>query len=317
MFINKKASLVLFAVFGLFIFNLKTFAQEGDYRGWYRALYPSTGFNSDCAAPLFQLPAPMPADAHFDFIGLFNEFAPESGDLRDALKLSSIDCEINGSEFVATTSNDIFLELNGLPFPDPRLRNLKTNEIPKVFSPDGARTNLPPHGLTPAPLPPTSSIPNSPMTLDEFRSVRGYMALRCYEDGTAKLKIRMRNYRPNELLTVWAIWLTTPPGAAAPIPVPVPLGGVPNVIVPNESGRAVFSRSLSYCPMDVQPDGSQLMLIDIATHLDGSVYGGAPDTPFAEITVVPNPADPSSAYTSPMSAGIVTLNRGAIPVRAR
>ena len=95
-------------------------------------LYPTTGFNSDCDQPIFDLPDPLPSDLHFDFIGLYNPDAPEFGVERDALPLTMEDCTDSLNQFVASTSNLEFLAINGLPEPDSRLKNLRSHEIPKV-----------------------------------------------------------------------------------------------------------------------------------------------------------------------------------------
>ncbi len=285
----------------------------GDVRTWVKKLHPTTGFNTDCDTPVFSLPAPLPVDLRFDFIGLYNPDAPAQGEMRDAFTLQQGDCQTSLESYVATTTNFDLLAALGAPAPDPRLRNLRTHEIPKIASPDGTRFTLPPAGSVAPPFPPTNNATNNPLTLGEYRGVKGRMVVKCYADGTAHVRIRLRNYQPHELLTIWAIWLATPPGAAAPAPVPLPFGGVPNVVVANEHGAARFTRTLSYCPMDTQPNGEQLLLLDIASHFDGNVYGAVPGTPPVEATFV-DPNDPSTTFTSPISEGTVTLIRGAIPM---
>ncbi|MCF6255535.1 MAG: hypothetical protein L3K25_04435 [Gammaproteobacteria bacterium] len=284
-----------------------------DVRTWVKKLHPTTGFNTDCNTPVFNLPAPLPADLHFDVIGLYNPDAPAEGDMRDAFTLQQSDCENSLGTHIATTSNLDLLAMLGAPEPDSRLKNLRTHEIPKIAAPDGTRFTLPPAGSVTPPFPPTNTATNQPLTLGEFRGVKGKMKVKCYADGTSHVKIKLRNYQPHELLTIWAIWLTTPPGAAEPAPVPLPFGGVPNVTVANKHGVAKFTRTLSYCPMDTLPTGEQLLMLDIASHVDGNVYGAVPGTPPTETTFV-DPNDPSNTFTSPLSEGIVTLTRGAIPM---
>jgi hypothetical protein len=302
-------SIILFAITAV----LPTISMADQTRIWVKKLHPSTGFNSDCDTPLFSLPAPLPPDMHFDFIGLYNPDAPTQGEMRDAFTLQQSDCENSLEEHVASTSNMAFLATNGILAPDPRLKNLRTNEIPKVAAPDGVRFTLPPEGAVLPPLPPTNSAPNNPLTLKAFRSVRGMMLLKCRANGSARVQVTLRNYQPHELLTIWAVWLAIPPGAAEPAPTPAPFGGVPNAVVTDEHGFARFTRTLSYCPMDVQPNGAQLMFLDVTSHLDGSIYGAVPDTVLVETTFV-DPNDPSSTFTSPLSVGIVTVSRGLIPM---
>lgn len=283
-------------------------------REWVRMLYPSTGINSDCDTPLFEMPAPLPPDEHFDFIGLYDPNAPADGPDRDAIPLTPEDCQTGLGQLIATTSNAAFRAANGFPDPDSRLKNLRSNEVPKPAGPDGIRLFLPPEGMLPPPLPPSNSIPNAALTLGEFRAISGSMHLSCFEDGTADVRIDLAGYTPNEILTVWAIWLTTPPGAPGPASIPLPFGGTPNVVIPDATGAATFERELGYCPLDPAPDGSQLTVIDIAAHWDGSAYGAIPDVPLGEAMFLPDPTDPSSAFTSAIGAGIVTVNRGVIPM---
>lgn len=285
-------------------------------RSWTKPLVATTGFNADCTKPVFDLPAPLPAGLSFDFVGLFNQFAPADGPERDALALQAGDCDERGDEFVATTVNQRFIQANNFPDADSRMKNRKTNEVAKIFAPNGARTFFAPSSVSSAPFPLANSQPSKAMTLDEFRGVGGNMSLKCRADGTAKAVIHLRGYSPNEVLTVWAIWLTTLPGRSQLAPLPLPFGGIPNTIVPNKRGFARFERELNYCPMDVQEDGSRLMFLDVATHLDGDAYGATPAATSSIVTVIPNPNDPQTAFTTALSVGTVALNRGAIPMTA-
>jgi len=313
--VNIKRQLAVHAAGVLFAATavLPVTATAGDSRTWVKKVYPTTGFNTDCDKPVFNLPAPLPPGLHFDFIGLYNPSAPLEGEMRDAFPLQQSDCETNLGAYVATTSNLELLAVLGAPEPDSRLKNLRTNEIPKIIGPDGLRSSLPAEGDALPPFPPTNNAANTAMTLEEFRDVSGKMKVKCYADGSAKVKIKLRDYQPHEVLTIWAIWLATPPGAVGPAPIPLPFGGVPNVTVANKHGVAKFTRTLSYCPMEVQPNGAQLLMLDIASHLDGNVYGAVPGTQRVVTTFV-DPNDPSGTFTSALSEGIVTVNRGAIPV---
>jgi len=276
-------------------------------------ILPSTGLNSDCDTPLFEMPLPLPVDTHFDFIGLYDPNSPAEGPERDAIELAPSDCSDQLETAIATTSNPDFRAANGFPEPDSRLKNLRSDEVPVIALPDGTRQFLPADGAVPAPFPPTRSQPSEALTLGEFRDVSGEMTLRCREDGSSSVRIRASGYRPNSLLTVWAIWFATPPGAPEPGIVPLPFGGAPNVLPIDRNGQGVFFRELGYCPKENQPNGDQLMVIDLAEHWDGNVYGAAPDLPFVEATFQPDPSDPAT-FTSPIGAGIVTVNRGVINV---
>ncbi|MEL7024153.1 MAG: hypothetical protein AAGL69_10435 [Pseudomonadota bacterium] len=276
-------------------------------------LRPSTGFNSDCNRPVFDLPAPLPAGLHFDFIGLHDPSVSPGMPDNDALPLSAVDCESDANREVATTTNVEFRTVNGFPDVDSRLKNRRSNEVPTAALLDGTRAALPPEGALGAPFPPTLSQPAGPMSLGEFRNVSGEMKLRCRKDGTAKVRLIVDGYRPNALITVWAVWFATPPGAPGPQIVPLPFGGVPNAVPINRHGRGVFVRELGYCPMDVQENGDRLLVLDLAEHWDGATYGALPEEPFTLFNFLENPQDPTSVFTSHIG-GTVTLNRGVFPM---
>lgn len=304
----RTSNLILKSV----LITLITNSAVAEPRVYEEPLLPSTGFNSDCDTAIFNLPAPLLPDGHFDFIGLYNPDATDPADpARDAAALSPDDCTESSNHAIATTTNPIFQAINGFPDVDPRLKNLRTPEVPTPALPDGTRLWLPPQGAASPGLPPTRSLPVEAMTLGEFRAITGSMKLRCRRNGTAKVSIKVSGFRPNALVTVWAIWLTTPPGALDPAPVPQPFGGVPNVLPINKHGNGRFVRELSYCPMDIDADGDQLMMLDLAEHWDGVVYGALPDQPFGDFPFLPNPTDPASFFTSPIG-GVVTVNRGVI-----
>lgn len=286
------------------------YAGGNGTRVWFRLLQPSTGFNTDCTAPVFQLPPEITPEVLVDFIGLHDPDAPASGPDRDAIPLTADDCVNNGDKEVATTVNQTFLNLFGLPDADTRLKNLRSNEVPVVAGADGSRSFLQAEGSTSAPLPATLSLPSAPLTLDEFRGVRGFMFLKCRADGTAKVRIDVYRYRPHELLTIWALW-AFPEGLGVINAAALPFGGVPNAMIPNERGYARFVRELSYCPMDAQENGAKLMWLDIATHMDGAVNGATPDVPVLQSTFT-DASDPSVNFSSVVGFGTTVQNRGII-----
>ncbi|MEM9386449.1 MAG: hypothetical protein AAGA68_15440 [Pseudomonadota bacterium] len=288
---------------------------HGEDREYVETLKPSTGFNSDCNQPIFALPAPLPPDIHFDFIGLHNPATAPGDAGNDASPLTQDSCVKALDQAVATTTNPDFRAANGFPDVDERLKNRRSNEVPMPTLLDGARIAAPPEGALGAPFPTTHSIPADAMTLGEFRDVRGFMRVTCRDDGTGAVEIRVFGYRPNALVTVWAIWYATPPGAPGASIVPLPFGGVPNMLAINNRGNGVFSRELGYCPMDVTENGDQLLLVDLAEHWDGSTYGALPDQPLTEYDFLLDPTDPESAFRSYIG-GTVTMNRGVFRMTA-
>ena len=290
-------------------------AAAAEERLFSERLKPSTGFNSDCNQPIFTLPAPLAADIHFDFIGLHNPGTSPGMPDNDALPLTAESCTDALNQAVATTTNLDFRTVNGFPDVDARLKNRRSNEVPMPTLLDGTRIAAPPEGAVGAPFPTTHSLPADAITLGEFRNVSGRMSVQCRADGTSKVRIKVFGYRPNALVTVWAVWYATPPGAPAPAIVPLPLGGVPNLLSINNLGSGVFVRELGYCPKDVMENGDRMLVVDLAEHWDGSTYGALPDQPLTEFDFLENPTDPVSGFRSYIG-GTVTVNRGVFRMTA-
>ncbi len=81
----------------------------------------------------------------------------------------------------------------------------------------------------------------------------------------------------NGLYSVWATYGDPDSGGFAP----APLGGTPNIIVPGSEGKAKFVRVLNGCPLTPQAGERPLLLIEVAYHSDGMIYGGVADLPDA------------------------------------
>lgn len=232
----------------------------------------STGFNERCGEPLVRLPPPTPPDFHTAFVG---EFDPTPGAVA-AIPLTPTNCDKD--ILLATTTDPVFLGATGLPDADPRIKNIPLRDVFVIATPDGVRASIPRLGaLPPNPFPRVKSEPNDPITLGTWLKARGRMTINCRKDGSARVRANFVNLIPNGVYTMWGIWNTTPPGAPGPTLVPIPLGGVPNALVPDEDGDATFRRKLALCPMDPTPDGSHLTIATLVYHSDSNVYGAVPD----------------------------------------
>lgn len=266
----------------------------------------STGVNERCGEPLFSLPPPFPPDFHGAFVG---EFDPTPGAVA-AIPLTPTNCD--DDILLATSTDPVFLGGAGLPDADPRIKNIPLRDALVIATPDGVRTSIPPLGaLPPNPIPPVKSEPNDPITLGTWLNARGRMTITCKEDGSARVRARFEELIPNGLYTMWGLWKTTPPGAPGPTLVPIPLGGVPNALVPNQDGNATFRRKLALCPMDLAPDGSQLMIATLAYHSDGNLYGGVPELAVGEVEFR---APDGSTFTSNLAPGTVDHDQMEFPI---
>ena len=273
-------------------------AAASNYRHFHANGRAATGINDLCGAPIFNLDVPVGFSPNFH-ARVVAEYDP-NGALPIPLSPNNCDNDI----VLATYTDPGFLAAVGLPDIDDRLKNIPLKQVPVISAANGTRSQIPTLGSVPGnAFPPTKSDPNNTITLGDWLRARGHMALTCRADGTARIKLRYRNLIPNGVYSVWALWNTIPPGAPGGRIVPLPLGGIPNVIVPDIHGRATFVRELASCPKDMTPDGSIIMFIDLAFHSDNNLSGA-----FPQITPTPTlfKAADGEIFSSPLVPGAVT-----------
>lgn len=160
---------------------------------------------------------------------------------------------------------------------DPSMINVPIYQTPVVVDGAGTRAQVPSAAQQPGSTT-SRSLPNKPITLGKWMQAKGTMKVRCFSDETATVEIRLSNLIENGVYSLWTIYLADRNGDGQTDGVaPYALGGVPNVVVPDANNNAVVTRKLGFCPLT----DPKLIFIDVAFHSDGSVYGGAPDQPFA------------------------------------
>ncbi len=289
---------ILIGYLAVLLLPTVTFATHDGSRQFFDRGVAVTGINDLCGSPVFNLPVPegLPPTIRATMLGEYN---PE-GELP--IPLSPTNCN---DDIVVTTYTDLnFLTRTGQPDIDSRLKNIPLREVPVISKPDGSRSVVPTlDSVLGNALPSTKSNPNDTITLGNWLNAGGRMYLRCKTDGTAKVKLRFKNLIPNGVYSVWGIWNTTPPGASKARLFPVPLGGIPNVVIPDSRGRATFSRELASCPKDVTENGSIMLFIDLAYHSDSNLSGafpqiGAAPTKFKMVD--------GTEFSSPLVPGAVT-----------
>jgi hypothetical protein len=166
---------------------------------------------------------------------------------------------------------------------DPKLLALFVTKVPQniplrqnysMINGSGDRGQLPPVTAV-AGSEQSKSLPNDPITLGKWMNAKAKAKFICKKDGTAKVKMRFTGLVENGLYSVWATYGDPATGGLAP----VPLGGTPNIIVPGSKGKAKFERVLNDCPLTPKAGEKPLLLIEVAYHSDGMVYGGVADLP--------------------------------------
>ncbi len=119
-------------------------------------------------------------------------------------------------------------------------------------------------------------------TVGQWEAISGKMTVKNRSDGTAVVRITIRNGFPNGVYTLWDI------GALHPLSFDeagyaVPLGGVPNVMVTDAKGCGFRKIEVPYSPLRPCEKGaaSCTSYVSAFYHWDGQVYGGSPAATFA------------------------------------
>lgn len=231
--------------------------------GWNRYL-GQVRYQWDFLAPPLDL-------AGASTVGVYNPAAGEATPLTPDTPLDA----------VLATIADPFLNvtfpgaLDAFP-PDPSGLNLPLREVGTWTNGlINSRTTLP--FQTEAPIATQSqAAPASPdpITLGDWLKASGEMQISCSDDGTAQLKIRVKDLIPNRAYTVWAMW-----HLADGRIFPQPFGGAPNAYITDDDGDGELSRELNFCPLTAASqgiDGNRLLSIITHLHSDHILYGAVP-----------------------------------------
>ena len=236
-----------------------------------------TGFNDRCGQSVwtFDYPPPLPPDYRSPNVGKYD---PRPGAV-DAEPLTRQNCSTDA--LLATTIDPGFAAYIGVNPRDidNRLKNLLLRDVSTPIFFDGLRGAIPPLEAVPpatSGVVQTQSKPSDPITLRKWFSARGELTIRCEADGSASAYAKFSHLIPNGVYSLWGAWNTQPAGYPQAAVVPVAFGGVPNAIMPDNSGNATFVRRFATCPMDPPSDRSKLLLITLVYHDDAVLSGATP-----------------------------------------
>ena len=233
-----------------------------------------TGDNNRFQQPLYNL-GPALGTGFFNWVFVYN---PDGG---DPLFMTE---DMPGDSILVGGVDPVAQALGLAPsFVDPALTNIPLHTAPVTVADlgrgigTGNRAQVPVATEYPSGAAVTRSTPNEPVTIDSWFRAGGTMKVVCRPSGQTRFRITMNNLIPNGVYTLWTIYLVDADGDGVDDGVaPYPLGGVPNVVIPDADGRAEVVRQIGFCPMTEE----KLLFVDIAWHSDGNVYGGVPDLPF-------------------------------------
>ena len=222
-----------------------------------------TGTNRMYGQPIADYGPPL-GTVGFSNVGIYNPGGQDP---------MSIDENSPGDAVLATIVDPDFLAAVGLPITliDQNLVNIPLREVGINVSPAGDVREPVPDATAVDPLVPNQAIPAGPISLDEWLSAKGTARIACGDLGGA-ISLVLKGLLSNRIYTIWGIF-----ESAAGAFVAVPLGGAPNVIATDGSGKGSFRRVLNYCPFETTEQGSRLLAIDVVYHSDQQVYGFVPD----------------------------------------
>ena len=91
----------------------------------------------------------------------------------------------------------------------------------------------------------------------------------------------MKSLIPNRMYSVWATPGLPRDGSATSF-FPIPLGGVPNMLITDEDGDATYERSIKFCPFDTESTNRTLLTINVQYHANHQNYGAVPEPAFID-----------------------------------
>ncbi len=171
---------------------------------------------------------------------------------------------------LATDVDPFILAAFGAPAPDPSFLNVPLRRVGVYSTFDGGRMPLRDQNLA-GQLEVSRTANSYWISLKQWLAASATAKFDCNNRGGASVDIKLRRLVPNGLYTMWGV-MSTPAG-----PAPIPLGGVPNVVVADAKGNARFERQINFCPQDLAPGESPMVLVEVIFHSDGAVYGAVPE----------------------------------------
>lgn len=235
----------------------------------------ATGFNRLLGEPLMMLGSL--GTFGYTTLGTFNSAGVE------AHRLSQ---ETDKSALLATIVDDVFLDsfYGDQPFVvPPSSLNIPLRDVPANIDVTGSNFQVIP-GISETEayvaFQPGQAFPFEPIQLKHWLKAKGKATLKCEANKAPTVKLEMKGLVPNRFYSAWAVFEK----ANAQFPMkgfgPVrPLGGVPNMIVSDYSGKATFERELNFCALDLKDNEVPLSNIFVMYHSNFHFAGTVPTFP--------------------------------------
>ncbi|NMR27146.1 hypothetical protein HH219_16675 [Pseudoalteromonas sp. NEC-BIFX-2020_015] len=250
----------------LYITPLYTNAAQTHHQGFVKG-QAVTGFNRYLSEPLWNLGQPFDT-AGFNFLFEHTPNTHEPAPLTYTTSWKTLVATGVDNNYLSTLSisiNDVNYEHINLP-------------LREVFYSIGSEYGRKPlESIFIADIDEISKAAyHSPITLELWLSAKGNAKYKCNANNQARISFQLNGLIPNGVYTAWGVFSQDNSGnGVADGLAAIPLGGLPNVVVANNKGKATFKRSLNFCPSR----NEQLLVVEFDYHSDGNVYGGIPDNP--------------------------------------
>ncbi len=222
-----------------------------------------TGFNRSLSQPLWDLGEPF-GFAGFNFLFKYTPGAVESDPLMVSTPKKSL---------VSTGIDQDYLALSGLSFNDINYQHLNTPLRDIFYNVGNGREQL--EQIAFAEIDEISKVAyGSPITLKNWLSAKGKAKYKCNSKKSSQISFSLNGLIANGVYTAWGVFnQDTDDDGMIDNLAAIPFGGLPNVIVADAKGKAVFNRHLNFCPSS----NENLLVVEFDYHSDGNVYGGVPD----------------------------------------
>lgn len=225
-----------------------------------------TGSNRLLGRPLWDLGENLGNQAGFTFVYGYNPGASLPFEIDETSSPDTI---------LASGFDVTYLALFGLTPDDldPSLINVPLHQIPVLSTPDDQRSPLPMSNDVAGDVRSRAAF-QGPITLGQWLGGKGRANIRCRDDGTAHFDLRLSGLLPGGLYTFWGVWSFDRDGdGVGDVVGGVPLGGVPNMLVADDQGKASARRDLNFCPQHE----TRLKYLTVAYHSELRGFGAVPD----------------------------------------
>ncbi len=169
-----------------------------------------------------------------------------------------------------------FAQFFGLPpiLTSRALKNTPLRQKPVAVETTGLQKQTIPGILEAGQLERSQREPANPVTLEDWFRAKGFISVVCPEDGPTFLQLSASGLLPNRLYEL-VEWVSEPQFKFSPIPV----GGVPSLIMADNNGRATFRTVLNYCPSEADTPGENPTIYALGWHSDHQTNGGTVAAP--------------------------------------